>query len=76
MSSVERWLQLDFGVSSVERWRIVWRTDRYADGWFYAINDALGQQTFDHIYVKHRGYKYAISDITKARTTPIQEQAQ
>jgi len=57
-------------------WRIVWRTDRYADGWFYAINEQLGQHAFDHIYVKHRGYKFAIVDIGKGRTTAIQEQAQ
>lgn len=57
-------------------WRIVWRTHRHADGWFYAINERLGQQTVDHFYVTHRGYKFTIRDITKGKTTAIQEQEQ
>lgn len=57
-------------------WRIVWRTHRHADGWFYAINERLGRQTVDHFYVTHRGYKFTIRDITKGKTTAIQEQEQ
>lgn len=51
-------------------WRIVWNTDRYGDGWFYALNEQLGQRTAEHIYVKHRGYKFAIREISQAQTTP------
>lgn len=51
-------------------WRIVWNTDRYQDGWFYACNEQLGQRTAEHIYVARRGFKFAIRDIAKANTTP------
>ena len=51
-------------------WIIVWNTNRHADGWFYASNERLGQRTTEHIYVKHRGFKFTIRDIAKARTTP------
>lgn len=53
--------------------RIAWCTAKYDDGWFYAVNDRLGQRTAEHIYVKHRGFKYAILAIEKGRTIPIQE---
>jgi len=52
-------------------WRIVWRTERYNDGWFYAVNERLGQRTAEHIYVKHRGFKYALRAIATGKTTPL-----
>jgi len=52
-------------------WRVIWRTERYNDGWFYAANESLGLRTADHIYVKHRGFKYAIRNIANGQTQPL-----